>query len=403
MMEKKRNRHVDAIILILFTLASYGFFGYNQFPLELIKISKFAAVTIMMICMYNEVRKKQKDFYFKIVKYIFYAYLLSIIISYSFEGQSLLLGYLATVPFLIIVLFFYLCKIDADLILLENFIWFLGSIYVVLWVYAFYKAPTIVFGFSDDMYDDLSRGMFRVRITGLGMAILCYFMSLNKLFVTKKNIYILPVVILYAVIFAQLTRIVIVSVSMITFVYIFFVNKKNAICLFLLFVFAIKTSSFFNKIDAPTINAMIWLTEKQLEENEIGEENVRITEYKYYFSNWHSNVLECIFGSGEPHSNSSYGKRDLKLKNNGLYRDDVGYAHIYTILGGWGLFCFILLFSKGTICRMPAHICYVNLYMAFLLFSSIAASWFWTSDVEVALSICAYMLMNYRIKHHKRV
>jgi hypothetical protein len=95
-------------------------------------------------------------------------------------------------------------------------------------------------------------------------------------------------------------------------------------------------------------------------------------------------------GNGFPHAQSSMGKREMKLREKGMYLEDVGYAAIYTRVGLIGLICYCLLFFRIVKQTVSKSIAYVKLWMIYLILVNIGGSWIFVETIVIC--ICLYIL-----------
>ena len=151
------------------------------------------------------------------------------------------------------------------------------------------------------------------------------------------------------------------------------------------------------------LGSMVALTIKQNKENQyINEEDIRITEYKYFMGDFSKNIITDIIGNGMPHFDSSYGKSYwIRDHEKGLYLSDVGYAKMYAVNGLIGLCLYLFLFIYSLRKRIPKQLAYCKLVILFMMPANIAASWYSTVDGQIAVSICIYLIMVYSIKKRK--
>ncbi|WP_217896493.1 hypothetical protein, partial [Klebsiella pneumoniae] len=72
-----------------------------------------------------------------------------------------------------------------------------------------------------------------------------------------------------------------------------------------------------NAIDfqkSSTIGNMVNLTLDQLTSQKSGDDNVRLLEYNYFLTNYSKNMITDIFGNGIPHFQSSYGLKEISIR-----------------------------------------------------------------------------------------
>ena len=395
------------VLIIIYTVISFQFYLYAGFNNTIIKLPVFLTIPIMFVFCWKTFINHTNNKLFQLMKWIIISTVISIFSAYVFWGQSIILGYRAIATGLTLVFYFYLYKRKPSINSLETYIFIFGILYCVLWLYAMSKFPVPVFGFNEDgeVKEDISRGMIRINFIGRISLIFAYFLSLNKYYVQKKKVYLVIAILFFLFIVMQVTRQLILWTALVTVIYVF---QKNRKLLYLSIVFVIslfllgKTITFSQD---SVIGTMITLTEEQMSNNQQGNEDIRVTEYRYFFTEWSRNIITDIIGNGLPHGSSSYGKYLTKLQEQQkLYLSDVGYGQIFVVTGWMGLFLYLMLFIKCCLIRMPEELMYATMFMIFLLFANIAASWHAKADCQIAMCISVYLMTIYalpQLKHKK--
>lgn len=394
---RKGFSYKNNIIIYLLTFLSFGCYGFFLEP-GMIKFIAMAIGLLIVIFTFGTFVSNNRDKFFKIIKYIVISVFVSFFSTYLFWGQGFLLTFRVVYPCFYLMVFFYLYKKDHPVQLIEKYVIFFGILYSIIWLYAVLFDMSLVMERLDDNYDD-SRGMVRFRLAGGCMLYLAYFICLNKYKYERKYKYLALMVLFFAMMFFQLTRQLIVISLLVTILYIF-ANKIKWLLLIVgvsLFLFKSIQTIDPNKISYEPLRAMVVLSIQQAEENESGEENIRITAYKYFFSDFSPNIITNLFGNSFPHSESHYGRVEEKLKSQGLFLSDVGYAEIYVTLGIIGLVLYILLFIICSFAKLPSELLYAKLYMIFMALYTIASNYYTMIDGQITIAICVYIIMKYRI------
>lgn len=377
--------------IIFFPISSYLFYRFVGLNQQVCKALYFVAVPVTLVLVFSELIKVYKGrLYMGIVRSVFLLMILSMIMALFFWDQNLILSYRVTAAYLAILYFFFLTKTKPNLLFIEKIIWFFCVLYLILWVYGMLKAPSLVFGLETESGINDDRGIFRLSILGRGFVVLAFFMAISKFRSTKKKYWILIFSLLYFIIVLHVIRQVIAISFLLGFYYLL---KKNKYIWFWLGI-AICLSLFFvnlNLDNNSVLGKLVNLTENQIDSNNEEDENIRIKEYEYYFTEYTENVFTSIFGNGVPHSESYFGKRELKLNSEmEYYSSDVGYAEIYTRFGLVGLFLYGLIFYRVIKQNVPKEYMYAKLFMIYLLIANISASWIFHDVIEVC--ICLFIL-----------
>ena len=385
------------VFLYVYTLIAFQLYSYVGFGKYLCLIPALAIIPLMVLVCWKTLTKTNTPQLFNLMRWIWIVTFFSMFMAWLFRGQALILGYRVTAPMLVFTFFFYLYQTKPPVDKLEKFIWFFGFAYVILWLYALSQVPTRVFGFTDSEFD-ASRGMERVSLTGNFVMILAYFLAINKFYDTKKKVFILIAALFYTIIILQLTRQLILWTGLVTIYYVWVKSKGTLITIAcVLIAIGLAGVSVIKFSDDSIVGSLINLTENQVESQASGEDDIRIVEYRYLFTEHNKNLATNLLGSGMFNMHSAYGRAMERIQETRkIYFSDVGYACIYGITGLVGLLLYLLLYYKCLKLPLPQHLHYVKMFMLFLIPANIAASWYKNADCQIAVSICIYIMIVYR-------
>jgi len=392
--KKSKTRKIISIFwLYLFPLASFLFYEYVGFNEKQLKMIQFIIVFFALIFVLKDLLRKHKQTrYYNIVRILLLLFLFSMIMACLFWEQSIQLSYRATAPqSLTILYFFILFKIKPSRAEIERLIWFFCIVYLLCWVYGIAKAPQLVFGSEDEFGLSDERGVYRLFIKGRGFICLGLFLAVSKFIETKRKIWIFIFAGLFAVIVMHTIRQVIFFSFLVTVGYLLWSKKKLLIFVGIL---SIGFLFFENKIkisDNSIIGSLLALSERQIEEQYSGDENIRITAYKYLFTEYSANIITDVFGNGFPHEQSHFGQKELYMKNFlKIFSSDVGYAAIFVRVGWLGLLCYLLIFYRTIKQKVPPAFMYAKLFIIYMIFANIAASWVYHD--MIAICVCLFIL-----------
>lgn len=385
--------------LYFFPLASYYFYDYVGFNDALLKAILFAIIPIAFAFVLKTLLlKAQQTKYYNIVRIILLLFLFSAAMAYVFWGQGIVLSYRVMAPQCLTILYFFiLFKLKPSHKEIERLIWFFCIVYILCWAYGMLKAPELVFGTEKE--DGLSdqRGVFRLFIKGRGFVYLAFFFAVSKFVETQRKKWMFIFVGLFAVIVLHVTRQVIAFTFIVAAGYLFWKNKRLLIVAGIIGIAVYLGGNTIEFSDDSVMGQLINLTERQAEEQEEGTENIRITAYKYLFTEYSANFITDIFGNGFSHEHSQFGQRELFMnKNFKIYASDVGYAAIFIRIGLCGLLCYLLLFYRVVKHKVPSAFMYAKLFIIYMIFANVAASWIF-SDM-IVICVCLYILEQCNLK-----
>lgn len=395
----KKAKTSIIILLLLIILCSFRFFNYYLLSNNMQKLPGMLVMPVLFLASFNQIFKKDKDVFYKLMKCLVLSWLLSFFMAFIFWDQSLSLTYRASVQSLFFVIFFIFNKIKIDRITLEKLIIIMGWGYIALWIYAMLRSPEITFGFIDDdsgLNDQ--RGIFRINFIGWTCLPFTFFYYFNKCFISKSPKYKIFAIIFFIFIVLQVTRQLILCTAIISIIYIFFKSKKiSALCAIIFFSLYIGSAKI-EFSDNSVMGSLINLTNSQMKgELYSTDEDIRVLEYKYFLTKWPKNPLTTLFGDGYPHFDSKYGTFYTTLNTTDkIYLSDVGYPSMYVILGIFGLGIYLLLFIKGSLQKLPSELNYARMFMGFLLISNFISAWYLGADSELTMCIAVYLIYLYR-------
>lgn len=377
--------------VFFFPISSFLFYNYVGFNNQICKAIYFFSVPITIFYSFPELRNKHRHtLYSNIIRNILFLTMFSMIMAYFFWGQDFMLSYRVTASYLAIVYFFYLMQVKPDLSFIEKLIWFYCIFYIMLWLYALIRAPNLTFGFEPEMGIDNSRGIFRLEIPGHAFVALGFFVALVKFVETKKIKWVVIFSILFIIIILHVTRQIIIFSFLVGLFYLLKEKKYLWIWLLTAYLFITFICSV-TVAEESVIGKLYNVTQVQANQHNQGENDIRIREYQYFFTNYSKNIITDIFGNGVAHSESEFGKMENRIANNyDIYGGDVGYAEIFMRLGLVGLLCYGIIFYKAIKQKIPPKYMYAKLYIIYLIFANIAASWVF-QDV-IVICICLYIL-----------
>jgi hypothetical protein len=384
--------------MYFFPLSSFLFYQYVGFNISLLYRIYYVALSAILIYIFAKFTNKYdySSLYGNLVSCIFLLTFLSIFWCYIFWGQSPVLSIRSTAPSLAIIYFVFLQKVKPTVQSVEKLMWFFCVLYVILWSYGVSQAPEMIFGTTDGEVSD-DRGFFRVNLAGEGFCILGFFAGIGKYVETGKRKWIFLFVGLFIVILLHVTRQIIVFSLLVALIYL--LKKIKYLWLFIgITIIILFHLSKIEISEDSVIGRLIILSEIQLDEHESGDENTRVSEYKYFFTEYPANFLAHFVGNGLPHKDSYFGEREAKIRNlKGFFWEDVGYAAIYVRIGFIGLVFYGLIFYRVIRQKVPVKYMYAKLYMIYMLLANVAASWIY-SDV-IAVCVCLYIL---ECNHYKK-
>lgn len=375
-------------------MVSYQFFQFNALNKDVVLTIAVLYIAFTIIyCNKKIFITKYKNKTLKSYRCLFIWILISsLICPYIFWQQNILLNFRISIEVLTYTYLFLLLKSNINEKSLIKLINFYFILHITLKIIGIIYAPRIIFGFSTDSELDNSRGLVRIYVSGGGFAILSFFMNLNYYKDSRSMKYLIMALLAYTAIILSVTRQTIIISTLLGIIYFMGSQRQKLIRISVILLIFYALANFIMDTDLPIVKNLVEMSQQQIENNNSGEEDIRIQETRFFLFDFNKSIPQTIFGNGLPHAYSNYGKEIMKLSaQNSLYANDVGYVFIYLSFGIIGIILFAWLFYN--MIRLPTNgqLTWCKLYLWYLLLSNIASQAIYNSGITI--SIAAYYLI----------
>lgn len=306
--------------------------------------------------------------YYRIELYIALSTFITYLFSIIMYGQSPTIISAYLIPFSFVP-YFFLVKTNADTKTLEKVLVTISVLYIFCWFYQVSQIPHIVFGERDDAIEN-DRGFARFYIATKEHLpfLIFYFLSCY----TKRNgfLYVVLAFLVFCVVIFHVGRQMIVWSGLMAIAYIIYMNKKNAKKII---AFAIVGGVAFFIITAhfTILNDLIAVTENSNGGiNEFGMGNIRFEAMSKFISDFNTNILSILFGSGYAAAGTSLYSKNIWFENQGYYISDVGFVGLYVRQGLVTVILYsVLLFKVLFKCKVPKEYLYLKFYIGYMVLS----------------------------------
>lgn len=375
-------------LVYFFPIASYLFYQYAGINSVITKAIYFATVPCTLFFVWDEITRNYKNSrYAGVMRAIFLCMIFSFFVSLVVWNQSLILSYRVSASLLAIIYFFILRKAKPTINQIEKLVFIFCAIYILCWLYGISQAPNVVFGGGEERGINDERGIYRLYVPGKGILILTLFLTLNKFILTNKYLWLFAAVVLFGIIVLHVIRQVI-AFSFLVSSYYFLKNAKYKIMWAAASAIIAVFILTMNINDDSVVGNLLSKTERQVSNQQSGEDDIRVREYKYFFTEYSDNLFTQLFGNGKAHSFSPLGKMETEVQVRKKYfASDVGYAAIYIRLGLIGLVLYAILFFKVFTQKVPVRFKFAQLHIVYMLFANIAASWIFHDVIIICISV----------------
>ncbi len=386
----RKQLEIAFVFMLIFIL--FIFFDAQFLNQSLLNYLLFLTLIVVIIISIPYSIPRNKGFVLP-VQLLLLSMFISILMAGIYWGQSLSYSLIATAPYLIFFVFFYLLHIKFPVDMLEKIIVIYGVIYILLYTFEFINSPTVFFGkpLWGDEYSE-SRGIVRIIFPGGGVFILTTFIAINKLTSQKKNRWFWIFLSLAGLIIPvmQVTRQFIVGILLIYlfhFIRTLSLSKKVGILVSILVIILIIADS-----DNPILKGLIESTQSDAS---LGSDYIRVLAGEYFLTDFSPNLVTQFFGNGVPYWGvSNYGVYLEMLAHNQYYfLADVGIIAVYAMFGVLAVFAYIYIWILSFKIPLPKDKQYLKYYLWFILLTSL--TWYSTYHYHY-LIITVYVIYMYQ-------
>lgn len=393
-MLSEKNKY---ILVVLIYLSAQNFF--NPFGMVSPQVGKSLFYIFSLIGLYFAFKSKVKlnriKYPRKAYKLLIFSICISVGMGSLFHEQSFMVSLIATLPYLLAYLFFFiLMKLQVDKVLIEKTLKILVVCSLVMYLANLAVFPNKMFGESQEEYD-MSRGFARLGVPMIEIVVTYFFYLINKwlIFRKKKDVY--WIILTAILIFMSLTRQIIALSAVLGFLFVMQKAswfKKLSVIACCLFV------TYFVLPQIPMVKTMIELSEQQSLENK-NDEDIRVTAWRFYTSEFQTNEITPFLGNGVPSFGKSkwgnFVEQTTALRSEGgnaCFTVDVGWAGFYWYFGGIATFGLFLMFWKGIIRKKNTDKLYLSYSLPFVAISAVASG-----PILFYSQICSVSLLFYLV------
>ncbi len=321
------------------------------------------------------------------VQLISIAIIISIIFAHFDWKQSWFDSFIATSPFLLWPVFFYLKHLKFSIETIETLVVIFGILYIILYVFQFTHSETVKFGINDEF--DQSRGIARIVLPGNGLLILSIFIALSKSSVKNSHRWFWLSLLLVGsiIIILQVTRqYIIVLLIMILF---HFIKSQSSYKKIFIISFFVGVLFYLAQSDIKLVSG---LKNAQIETLKEGRDYIRIQSGIFFMTQFSPYGINQILGNGAPYlGKSNYGNYVQRLfEVSAMDMSDVGLIGFYVQFGFLAVFGFILIWIRSFTIKLPDNYFYLKYYLWFLLFTSLTSAALYTQSFLMANILVLY-------------
>lgn len=354
--------------------ATLGFFNYHQMLTEpMIKAIFYGLSALAILLALTDRNVRVRDTSAPRLSYSILMLMLCVspVMAYIFHGQGIMPSVITSLAITFSYAWFYVLlkfRIPTDRVIKVLFI----ACALAIPVYALNAMafPSAIFGEAPE--EDITRGIVRITVPFIITFVLLLFYSINKWNKTRRPVWIAVISIISLMIIMSVIRQIILVAGLLGVLFIFrslsWVKKALGIAVLLAVV-------FFVLPQIPMYQAMMELSEKQFESNEMEEEDVRIGSWRYHIYEYQDSPMTMLLGNGMPSvGNSAWGdKFDYDAETSRYFAADVGWAGFFYHFGAIATAALAMLFWNAFRHKKSDEKQYLNYWLAFIAITAVAS------------------------------
>ena len=378
-------------------MSSFFFYKPVFIDMQVLKLvyTAFLAIVAYLAIgqIYKQKPEKEKPYFLLPMKLVIFSTLFSIIPAYFSWGQSPATTFVALLPYLSYIFYFFLIYFKPKLRDIEKIIIAIGLLTLFLQILSIIIFPTILYGGKLEDEISTTRGFARLSIPGMGFIYLAYFLCVNKFVYTNRIKWLGYAIMLLIGIFSTLTRQSIAACLLLS-VFFFLSQVKSIWIKIVVMLFSALLIYFVS-----TLSFVKILLEKTQEQTSKYQEDVRVLSGTYFLTSFSPDLLTQVFGNGEAATGKSkYGNEVLKMKEVfGYYQSDVGFIGVYAKFGLIGILAWILIFYRIFRIKLHPSIRYIRIFIMFFLLTGLTAA-FVTSVYYIAPICLALYMADFKLR-----
>lgn len=367
------NKKAQLLFLFFIVLISLRFFDATFLNKSFVNNIVFFTLLFIAFLSTFYFFQKQRGFVLP-VQLIIVSIIISILPAHLSWGQSFKDSIIATSPYLVWMLFFYLVHVKTPIKTIENIVLTYGAIYTILYFYQFAHSPRVLFGWSlsGDEFTE-NRGITRIIFPGGGIFILSVFIAVNKLTTqaNKRWLWLLFTLLGIIIPILQATRQFIAGIAAMYLIH--FLKGQKMYKKIMVASLFLSSILLFNYSDIQVIKGMREASQSDLKE---GDNYVRVQAGTYFLTDFSPNNINKLIGNGvSNYGFSYYGLLEERLAvQQGFYLSDVGIIAVYAMFGIVCVIGYLLIWVKSFTIPVPKEFYYLKYYLWYLLLTSF--TWF---------------------------
>ena len=366
---------IQICFVFLLVVVSIKFFDARFLNESMLNYLQYLMMLAAVVISIPYVAPRIRGFVFP-VQLLLFSFLISVLMAYIYWNQEIKDGLIATAPYFMFIFFFYLLRVNFPIKVLEKIIVIYGVLYVLLYLFQFANAPTVLFGKSlwGDEFTE-NRGVIRIIFPGGGIFILSSFLAINKLTSQEKKKWFWGLMTFFGILIPimQVTRQFIAGILLI---YLFhFIRNLTLTKKIVIFTSLVVIMISIQYLSLPIIEGLIDATENDAGK---GGDYIRVLAGQYFLTDFSPNTMTAIFGNGVPYTGvSNYGLfLDMLNATQAFFLSDVGIIAVYAMFGIPAVLGYVFIWIKSFTYALPKEYYYLKYYLWFLLLTSL--TWYTT-------------------------
>jgi len=379
-------------LLVLFILSAVNMFAFILFSRQIMMAVEAAGsfLLLFIIILYQvfndeNVASIKRNFSVE-VNLLLAGVILSMPMAYIFHHQNFAITFYAQ-KFTYFFLFYYLLHyFGTSSKQLEDLIFWFGMTWTLIFFAQYFAYPNIIL----NSRVDLDRGTIRIFFPGWGIAVIAYFLSLQKALTQDGKIRYIIYLLLFFIAggILQGTRQMLATLVLLSGMFIVFnrhVQSKGLIIFMSIIIAGALVMVFYD-----FFIGMLSVTEHQ---SLSPEEPIRVRSARFFLTEFMESPVNYILGNGADHGSSPYGREIIYYKGTyGFYQSDIGIIGDYSKFGSLYVIGELIIIFRMIFGRKPEGLAWLKYFFGLVLLTVVVGSGFFSSgSVIIGIAMLLYL------------
>lgn len=383
-------------VFILIVLSAVNMFAFAIFSRQILMVieASGAFLLLLLFILYqvysdSSTLNIKKGFRWE-VTLLLLGVLLSMPMAHIIHHQNYAVSFFAQKFTYFILAYYILHYFGPDSKDIENILFWFGMIWTIIFFLQYLAYPKIILNARVDW----DRGTVRIFFPGWGLAVVAYFLSLQKALTEKGAIKYIIYLLMFFIAggILQGTRQMLATLVLLTALFIV-LNKHVKSKILIVFLSLIVAGAFFMAF-YDFFMGMLSITQHQTTSP---EDPIRIRSARFFLTDFMETTANYIFGNGADHGSSPYGRKIIHYKGTyGFYQSDIGIIGDYSKFGLLYVIGELSIIFRMIFGRLPATLSYMRYFFLLILMTIVVGSGFFSSGSVLIVIVMLLYIVDHR-------